>query len=297
MADLMQGLLQGMQNPMFGMGVGVLSGNGLGQGLQQGLLNAQAMSQIQQRNQQATQMMSMRVEEMRQKRMNEQRAMDESAARQAMYPGVLPGMTVPGDMIKAQARGLQPGTPEYNKALEGSPLVQNVIGGQQTAAQPWTDDEKASGGFQKDAVVYTDQKTGLPKVIETGVKEGDQYQKLGASQDAYKSYRTKLKEYGPQIVPSGDKLELKAAYNNLMLEAKELFNLGVLQGPDMDIMNAVMQDPTIWQSQLYSGDDLVRQLDSAFGGKLEAARARLDERYGKTQKTPADEIINFEDLK
>jgi hypothetical protein len=292
MADLMQGLLAGMESPLFGMGAGLMSGRDFGSGMQQGFNNMQVQRGLQQRQDYATSQMVQRVAEQRQKRQAQEQALVRQQALASTYN--LPvGQAPTSQMINANAL---PGGMAQNlgRLTEKGPLVQNIIGGEQTQPQIITGEAATNLGLDP-AGVYQQDKNGMIKTVQSPIKESDEYAKLDQVQQSADSYRAKLKKYGTSIVPSGDKLIMKGAFNDLLLEAKELYNLGVLQGPDLEIMNAVMQDPTVWESQLYSGDDLVKQLDSVFGEKLKAARGRLDTRYGKT---PVDKgnVIMWEDM-
>jgi hypothetical protein len=51
-------------------------------------------------------------------------------------------------------------------------------------------------------------------------------------------------------------------YNNMMLQAKEAYNLGVLNGPDYDILQRVVKDPTNVSSLAFSNTALSNQADS-----------------------------------
>ena len=68
-----------------------------------------------------------------------------------------------------------------------------------------------------------------------------------------------------------------------MLEAKELYKLGVLSGDDAKILESIMMDPTSAKAQLYSGEQLAQQL-SVFEEKMAAARAAANKRFGITPK-------------
>jgi hypothetical protein len=77
--------------------------------------------------------------------------------------------------------------------------------------------------------------------------EGAQKQIMGTRnlQDAVANYRSKLAEFGKVDMLSPDaRAKMGNAYNNMMLQAKEAYNLGVLNGPDYDILQSVVKDPT-----------------------------------------------------
>ena len=50
-------------------------------------------------------------------------------------------------------------------------------------------------------------------------------------------------------------------YNNMMLQAKEAFNLGVLNGPDYQILQSVIADPTQFKNALISSEAMAGQAE------------------------------------
>jgi len=81
--------------------------------------------------------------------------------------------------------------------------------------------------------------------------------------DAISDYQTKIKEFGFKDFANPDKrAEMGNLYNNMMLQAKEAYNLGVLNGPDYDILQKVVKDPTNVSSLAFSNTALSNQADS-----------------------------------
>lgn len=76
--------------------------------------------------------------------------------------------------------------------------------------------------------------------------ESQQKQVVGVNNlsNAIREYRAELASFG-----TGDALKLDTRakmgtkYNNMMLQAKEAYNLGVLNGPDLSILTSVITDP------------------------------------------------------
>lgn len=54
---------------------------------------------------------------------------------------------------------------------------------------------------------------------------------------------------GSTILPSAEKSELQTNYNNVLLQMKEAYNLGVLNGPDYMLMQKILSDPTSLQGR------------------------------------------------
>lgn len=81
--------------------------------------------------------------------------------------------------------------------------------------------------------------------------------------DAITDYQAKIAGFGIKDFANPNKrAEMGNAYNNMMLQAKEAYNLGVLNGPDYDILQRVVKDPTNISSLAFSNDALSRQADS-----------------------------------
>jgi hypothetical protein len=81
--------------------------------------------------------------------------------------------------------------------------------------------------------------------------------------DAITDYQSKIKGFGVQDFANPNKrAEMGNAYNNMMLQAKEAYNLGVLNGPDYEILQKVVRDPTNPSSLLFSNKALDRQAES-----------------------------------
>ena len=98
-----------------------------------------------------------------------------------------------------------------------------------------------------------------------GLPEGLNKQVTGSINlsDAITDYQSKIKGFGVQDFANPDKrAEMGNAYNNMMLQAKEAYNLGVLNGPDYDILQKVVRDPTNPSSLLFRNSALDKQAES-----------------------------------
>jgi len=184
-----------------------------------------------------------------------------------------------------QAAGLQPGTQPFQQAMleaVNKPMVR--IGSEGRGSNVWTDDEKRSAGIPIENVVV-DGKSG-PKVLVSGEKKGASYDTLGRAETSLAAYKDMLRKTGTEYWPGKNKLAIGGLHKDMLLEMKELYNLGVLSGPDMGIMEDIMKDPTQFFSQAYSGDDLLYQIENTVEPKLKAARERLDKQYGGSKVVP-----------
>jgi len=63
-------------------------------------------------------------------------------------------------------------------------------------------------------------------------------------QNAITEYRNELKDFpATGIVSPDQRARMGTFYNNMMLQAKEAYNLGVLNGPDFNILTSIITDP------------------------------------------------------
>jgi hypothetical protein len=170
------------------------------------------------------------------------------AAAQAMMP---PPPKVTNAMANAAAQGLRPGTPGYNQYImdvtKKVPLVQMGSG------------FKVPEGYRRDPA---NQDRVVP--IPGGPKE-EKYRagklKLEQVQQSVDNYESLLDKYGSEIWPGKPKEELASSYTDLLLEMKELYNLGVLNGPDLELMQKVITDPTSMSAQVFSSETLKAPLE------------------------------------
>lgn len=92
--------------------------------------------------------------------------------------------------------------------------------------------------------------------------EGATKQVTGATnlKDAIDNYKTTLQGFSTLDMANPDaRATMGNAYNNMMLQAKEAYNLGVLNGPDYAILQSVVKDPTKLSSVLVSKKALEQQ--------------------------------------
>lgn len=57
-------------------------------------------------------------------------------------------------------------------------------------------------------------------------------------------YERQFKESGGTVIPGAQKDSLDTARRNLQMQMKELYNLGVLNGPDLALMDQILVNPT-----------------------------------------------------
>ena len=113
----------------------------------------------------------------------------------------------------------------------------------------------------------------------------NKFEMQGAVEQKWEAYKTTLQKIGPTINPfTADYKELRSAYTAVMLALKDAANLGVLAGPDLDLLHDWLQDPTSVMAQIghINPDYLmadVNKIDKTIG----ANRKRLNQQFGIKQ--------------
>jgi hypothetical protein len=105
--------------------------------------------------------------------------------------------------------------------------------------------------------------------------------------EAVRQYRDVIKRTGASTYsavtpfPTEAATEMNTAYNNVALLAKgeELYNLGVLNGPDLEIIRRTLADPSTIKGTLMSQKELTGQIDKVMG-ILDKAMESARKQYG-----------------
>lgn len=166
------------------------------------------------------------------------------------------------------------GTPEYLKALEDEERVRAKF--RPAPARVGT------GASRPDAATARMQMTqqNTFKAKETV---------LNNLKDAIARYRDQLTATGVELMPGDAKSLLTGAYSNLKLLAKEAANLGALTGPDVMILEELVNNPasagSAFQNVLQGGgraESMLKQLGQ-YESIIEGQRNRLREQFGAPQ--------------
>ena len=110
-------------------------------------------------------------------------------------------------------------------------------------------------------------------VAGLGPKIGEAAQKQQAgvanTMGALAEYRDALKKWsGTDALNPNERARMGTVYNNALLQAKEAFNLGVLNGPDYKILQEVLTDPASLKGGITSKkalDDQAQKLEEIMG--------------------------------
>jgi hypothetical protein len=94
-----------------------------------------------------------------------------------------------------------------------------------------------------------------PIIAGTGPKPTEQYNKMALgvlnTSNAVNNFVSRLEGFGASdMFDPARRAELNSAHSNAMLQAKELYNLGVLTGGDEEILNKVLANPVDFKSSL-----------------------------------------------
>lgn len=214
--------------------------------------------------------------------------------------------TFQGTSMDAQSWNIiltgDPGTAEYHAAynmlFEQPKMVQTENGIMPVMpAIPQTVRPPSGTGVMPSDQSTVGQPTAGPPIPGTqpGLTPGQrtEYSKKTAQLDnlsvSLNTYRALLDEQGASMlgaigVPTSGNRQLKSAYTNLLIEMKNLFELGALSGPDYDLMTSSVTDPNSMTGVSLGVEGLKPQLDQ-IDAKLQAARNIVESQYGKTKQT------------
>lgn len=190
--------------------------------------------------------------------------------------------TKPTATMQNIAQIAQPGTPEYEALMreaiikpKNSVTINNGLVKPPTG-YTWLDESNPAAGVKP--------LTGGPADPAASKEGREAASNIARVDQSLENYRKAVETIGTQVLPTSEKIVLSGAHTDLLLEMKELYNLGVLNGPDYTLMLGVIKDPTsAWTvGQGYTGKDLLNQLDKVVVPKLDAAKKLYQEKYGRS---------------
>lgn len=167
-------------------------------------------------------------------------------------------------MINAEALGLIPGTPEYNKYINDYTLKPVAPQINMPATKEYVK-ESDLGNYRKFNYDVGDWE--YPVVRDTGenlAKQGFEFvpnhvlQQENDNKNILEGktainermigyidqYQDTLNKIGTKILPGEEKQLLESDYTQMQMEAKNFLELGVLAGEDLTLMQAIANDPT-----------------------------------------------------
>lgn len=141
------------------------------------------------------------------------------------------------------AAGLRPGTPEFQAAMLkaiNKPQVQI----NQPSLPPGfyaQDPNDLSQGVLPIPGSPQDPSSPTTQQRNVAAKAKQTFTAVNKQLDDYKAL---LEKHGSEVIPGKARDELSTRQTQLLLDLKELNNLGVLNGPDLEIMERLLIDPT-----------------------------------------------------
>ena len=141
------------------------------------------------------------------------------------------------------AAGLRPGTPEFQQAMMqavNKPAVQINQPSLPAGFMP-VDPQDLTKGVRPIPGSAQDPNTPTTQQRNTAIKAKQTFDSLNTQLDKYGAL---LDRVGSEVVPGKDRDELMNRQTQLLLDLKELNNLGVLNGPDEQILRRLLIDPT-----------------------------------------------------
>jgi len=156
-----------------------------------------------------------------------------------------------GELVFDGVNKVDPEMTPYQReslALQRQRMEQGGGAGAAPSGYRWKQDgslEKIPGGpADKQASEYTPAQAGKYKAQASG---------LSSIEFALNEYRDAVNEHGTKLIANpndADVAKLEAAHNSLMmlLKSPDMFALGVLTGPDLELLEKSVTPPTGWKS-------------------------------------------------
>lgn len=144
---------------------------------------------------------------------------------------------------------------EYQKGVDPEELFRMFDPTQQENPGGMFYQEDGQNRFNDAAAYRTADMSGIEPagVGEQAVlqKQARAFQSLMTGLDDYERLFNEVGQSGfDRVLPGSKNDALSTAHRNLQMQMKELYNLGVLNGPDLDLMNQILLDPTDVSSNL-----------------------------------------------
>lgn len=183
------------------------------------------------------------------------------------------------------------------KATTHPPRVSVNVGGQKDADwgtpppnHVWARDDSGRVLTERDTETGANRPRALPVAGGPAEKlpEGQQKQLLGVTnlKNAITEYRSQLSKWSAaDAINPNKRAEMGTKYMNMMLQAKEAYGLGVLNGPDFHVLTGVITDPRSMTGVITSSGSLDKQaseLDRIMSGIGAVTATQRPSAPGKT---------------
>jgi hypothetical protein len=123
------------------------------------------------------------------------------------------------------------------------------------------------------AITAAERQGQVPEALRTRALQADSSYRIlaGALQD----YTRLIERTGVTMLPGQESDAVRLARTNILLQLKELYNLGVLNGPDLSLMESMVYDPSVGISGMGPGGVIpgISGFSNLFTNPAERARA------------------------
>ena len=207
----------------------------------------------------------------------------------------------------AKERGYQLDVQKFDETKRSNRASEAVARGQLAVAQgnlAARQQEVAMGGKPPPGFRWKGDGTleAIPGGPGDKLPEAQQKQVVGVQNlsNAIAEYREALKGFSKLDNLNPDaRAKMGTKYNNMMLQAKEAYNLGVLNGPDFDILQSVITDPRSLKGFVTSKEALDSQaseLDRIMSGVAKTSGNRRPQDGAPLVNKPKPAPANIDDL-
>lgn len=190
---------------------------------------------------------------------------------------------------------------------EGTPAYQNALhrlGAKATSHQPGVSVTYGAPVAGVDGsgnpVFFQPSKDGSAPSIISGVappppkmgeKQVNQVVGIDGLGSAIDSYTTALDSWSPaDAINPNKRAQMGTLYNNMMLQAKEAYNLGVLNGPDLQILQSVVRDPASLMGMVTSNSEMKRQA-TTLKREMNKIKAQITKKPGNQE--PKNIVVDY----
>jgi hypothetical protein len=123
------------------------------------------------------------------------------------------------------------------------------------------------------AITAAERQQQVPEAVRTRALQTDSAYRIlaGALQD----YTRLIEQTGVTMLPGQESDAVRLARTNILLQLKELYNLGVLNGPDLSLMESMVYDPSVGLTGMGPGGLVpgISGFSNLFTNPAERARA------------------------
>jgi hypothetical protein len=139
-------------------------------------------------------------------------------------------------------------------------------------------------------------KGGAPSIVsgivpKAGEAQTKQVMGIENTQRAISDYKDALKTWSPtDALDPAKRAEMGTYYNSMMLQAKEAFNLGVLNGNDYKILTDVIADPNSAKGVAYATFGALDKQASALNNIMEKMKKGMQGKTTSSIVSPANKI-------